>query len=271
MSDYFGAFIDETGTVLADPATGNWRRSIMRFDTTARKYAPGAQLSADHAAQYGQWLLLARPLEGDINSYGAAYQVRDIRRVEQPGWVKVFDKEAPDDYWFHPQSDALAFVWIADRPAGRVKIREDEVLKKTVDMGDVKGDYVVDLIDPATGNLRRRVLLETGKGSFRVHDLMVRGDSMFVTDSLGRVLTYTVSTGDLRGYAFGDEPVVSADGKTLMVDSGIGRLVLYDTAAMTRRTELRFKQPVVYKTFSADGTKLLALTADQTMHLLDVK
>ena len=56
-----------------------------------------------------------------------------------------------------------------------------------------------------------------------------------------------------------------------MVDSGIGRLVLYDTAAMTRRTELRFKQPVVYKTFSADGTKLLALTADQTMHLLDVK
>ena len=138
-------------------------------------------------------------------------------------------------------------------------------------MGDVKGDYVVDLIDPATGNLRRRMLLETGKGSFHVHDLMVRGDSMFVTDSLGRVLTYTVSTGDLRGYAFGDEPVVSADGKTLMVDSGIGRLVLYDTTAMTRRTELRFKQPVVYKTFSADGTKLLALTADQTMHLLEVK
>ena len=271
MSDYFGAFIDEAGIVFADPATGNWRRSIMRFDTTARKYAPGAQLSADYAAQYGQWLLLARPLEGNINSYGAAYQVRDIRRVEQPGWVKVFEKEAPDDYWFNPQSDALAFVWIADRPAGRVKIREDEVLRKTVDMGDVKGDYVVDLIDPATGNLRRRMLLETGKGSFHVHDLMVRGDSMFVTDSLGRVLTYTVSTGDLRGYAFGDEPVVSADGKTLMVDSGIGRLVLYDTTAMTRRTELRFKQPVVYKTFSADGTKLLALTADQTMHLLEVK
>jgi len=46
MSDYFGAFIDEaTGTVYADPATGNWRRSIMRFDVNARKYTPGAQLS----------------------------------------------------------------------------------------------------------------------------------------------------------------------------------------------------------------------------------
>jgi hypothetical protein len=75
----------------------------------------------------------------------------------------------------------------------------------------------------------------------------------------------------LRGYAFGDEAVASKDGKTLVVGSGIGRLVLYDTAAMTRRTELRFKQPVVYKTFSADGTKLLAVTADQTMHLLEVK
>jgi hypothetical protein len=140
-----------------------------------------------------------------------------------------------------------------------------------VDMGDVKGDYVIDLIDPGTGNLRRRMLLETGKGSFHVDDLMVRGDSMFVTDSLGRVLTYTVSTGELRGYAFGDDAVASADGKTLAVDTGIGRLVLYETAAMTRRTDLRFKQPVVFKTFSADGSKLLVVTADQTMHLLDVK
>ena len=271
MSDYFGAFVDEAGTVFADPATGNWRRSIMRFDATARKYTPGAQLAADFAAQYGQWLLLWRPLEGNVNSDGAAYQVRDIRHLEQPGWVKVFEKEAPDDHWFHQQSDALAFVWVAERPAGRIKIGKDEVLKRTVDTGDLKGDYVVELIEPATGDIRKRMLLETGKGSFHVHDMMVRGDSMFVTDSLGRVLTYTVSTGDLRGYAFGDEAVASKDGKTLVVGSGIGRLVLYDTAAMTRRTELRFKQPVVYKTFSADGTKLLAVTADQTMHLLEVK
>jgi len=271
MSDYFGAFVDETGSIFADPATGNWRRSIMRFDATARKYTPGAQLSADFAAQYGQWLLLARELEGNVNSSGAAYQVRDIRRLEQPGWVKVFDREPPDDYWFHQQSDALAFVWTADRPAGRVKISKDEVLKKTVDAGDLKGDYVVELIDPASGDIRKRLLLETGKGSFRVRDLMVRGDSMFVFDSLGRVLTYTVSSGDLRGYAFGDDPVASADGRNLAVDTGLGRLVLYDAVTMSRRTELRFKQPVVYKTFSADGTKLLAVTADQTMHLLEVK
>jgi len=272
MSDYFGAFVDEaSGTVFADPATGNWRRSIMRFDVNARRYSPGPQLTADHAAQYGQWLLLARPLEGNINSYGAAYQVRDIRRVEQPGWVKVFEKEAPDDYWFHQQSDALAFVWFADRPAGRIKLGKDEVLKKTVDMGDLKGDYVVELIEPATGEIRQRLLLETGKGSFHVHDLMVRGDSMFVTDSLGRVLAYTVATGDLRGYAFGDEAVATADGKKLAVDTGNGRVVLYDTATMTRRAELRFKLEVVYKTFSGDGTKLLVLTADQTMHLLEMK
>ena len=96
------------------------------------------------------------------------------------------------------------------------------MLKKTVDMGDVKGDYVIDLLDPATGDLRKRLLIETGKGSFHVHGLMVRGDSMFVTDSLGRVLTYTVSTGDLRGYAFGDDAVASTDGKTLVVAPASG-------------------------------------------------
>jgi hypothetical protein len=268
MSDYFGAFIDETGIVFADPATGNWRRSIMRFDVTARKFAPGAQLESDYAAQYGQWLLLARSLN---DFEGAAFQMRDIRRSQQPAWTKEFERDAPDDYWFHGQSDALAFVWRADSPAGRIRITKDEVLKKTVDMGDLKGDFVIDLIDPPTGDLRKRLLIETGKGSFHLDGLMVRGDSMFVTDSLGRILTYTVATGELRGYAFGDEAVASADGKTLAVDSGIGRLVLYDAVAMTRRSELRFKQQVVFKTFSGDGTKLLAVTADQMMHLVEVK
>ena len=270
MPDFFGAFVDPAGTVFADPASGNWRRSIMRFDVATRRSTSGVRIEADHAAQFGQWLLLARPLEGNT-SPGAAFQLRDIRKVDQPSWEKVFENDAPDDYWFHAQSDALALVWVADRPGGRIRIRQDEVLKKTVDMGDVKGDYVVDLLEPATGNLRKRLLIETGKGSFHLHGLMVRGDSMFVSDSLGRVLTYTVSTGDVRGYAFGDDPVASADGLALVVGSGIGRLVLYDTVAMTRRVELRFKQPVVFKTFSADGTKLLALTADQTLHVLNVQ
>ena len=271
MSDFFGATVDDTGLVLADPATGNWRRSIMRFDPVARKSSPGAQLTADHAAQYGQWLLLARPLEGNFDSAGAAFQVRNIRRLDLPGWTKMFEREAPDDYWFHPQSDTLALVWLADTPGGRIKIARDEVLKKTVDMGDTKGDYVVELTEPATGDLRKRLHIETGKGSFRVKDVMVRGDSMFVSDTLGRVLTYTVSTGELRGYAFGDDAVASADGRTLAVGSGIGRLVLYDTVGMSQRTELRFKQSVEYKTFSADGTTLLALTADQTLHVIAVK
>jgi hypothetical protein len=268
MQDFFGAFIDETGIVFADPATGSWRRSIMRFDVAARRSTPGAQLTADYAAQYGPWLLLARPLN---NFEGAAFQVRDIRKVDQPGWTKEFPREAPDDYWFDAPSDALAFVWRADSPAGRILIAKDEVLRKTVDRGDVKGDYVIDLLDPATGDLRKRLLIETGKGSFHLDGLMVRGDSMFVTDSIGRVLTYTVSTGELRGYAFGDEAAASADGKILVVDTGIGRLVLYDTATMTRRSELRFRHQVVFKAFSGDGTKLLALTADQTMHVIDVK
>ena len=271
MSDFFGAFVDETGVVLADPATGNWQRSIMRFDSATRRFSTGARIAADHAAQYGQWLLLARPLEGNATSYGAAYQIRDVRKIDQASWLKVFETEAPDDYWFHQQSDLLALVWYADSPAGRVRIRQDEVLRKSVNLGDVKGDYVLDLIDPPTGNLRKRILLETGKGSFRVSGVMVRGDSMFVTDTLGRVLSYSVSSGELRGHAFGEEPAASADGKMLAVDSGLGRLVLYDTDAMTRRTEYRFKHPVAYKTFSADGATLLAITADQTAHWLKVK
>lgn len=271
MQDYFGAFVEENGVIFADPATGNWRRTLMRFDVATRRQTPGARVEADHAAQYGRWLLLARPLEGNINSAGAAFQLRDVRRLDLATWSKEFSNDAPDDYWFDPESDALAFIWAADSPPGRIRIKDDEVLKKTVDMGDVKGDYVVELIDPATGNLRKRLLIETGKGSFRVENMLVRGGSMFVTDSIGRVLTYALDTGELRGYAFGEEPVATADGQALAVDSGIGRVVLYAAGTMARGNELRFKQPVVFKSFSADGSTLLAVTADQMMHLISVK
>jgi hypothetical protein len=61
---------------------------------------------------------------------------------------------------------------------------------------------------------------------------------------------------------------VTADGATLALETGEGRLAVLDARTMAKRTELRFKHPVVFTAFSPDGAGLFVLTADQTAHAI---
>jgi hypothetical protein len=122
------------------------------------------EINAEYARQYGPWLLLRRHELSFVAAPGVEYRVRDVR-YSAPGWSARFEQHAPDDYWFHPQSDALALIWTANSAGGRDRLRQDPALRKTIDMGDLAGDYVIELMDAATGKLRGRRVLETGRGS----------------------------------------------------------------------------------------------------------
>jgi hypothetical protein len=273
VHEFHGSFIDAAGMLYAEQK-GEGKLAdvtvVMRYDARARQISNGGQVRGGQVDQYGPWLLLQQRLFSGTE-IGRAYQIRDVRTPTVPGWTKTFQRDPPYDYWLHAQSDAFALVWRAESNGGRSRIRQDEALKKTVNQGDLQGDFLIELFDIATGELRNRLVIETGKGSFALTGLQVRGDRMFVSDTLGRVLTYSVSSGELTGSAFGDRPMPSADGRALALDTGTGRVVIYDAATMTRRADLRFKHPVAFKTFAADGASFLALTSDQTLHTIGVK
>jgi hypothetical protein len=269
MRDFSGSHIDATGQLYADiPEAGAEPRAVVRLDLQSR--ASTQVLRIDPmlpAEQYGPWLLTRQPVGMPWAPTGYRY---DLRNVAQPAplWTKNFDNDFPYDFWMHPLGDAIAFVWAGDSSGGRTRIARDERLKKTVDRGDLRGDALLEIVDAATGSPRGLVLVETGKGSFHVDGVLVRGDRMIVTDSIGRVLSYALSTGQLEGYAFGSDPIVTTDGATLAVETGEGRLAVLDARTMAKRTELRFKHPIVFAAFSPDGAGLFVLTADQTAHAI---
>jgi Tol biopolymer transport system component len=135
----------------------------------------------------------------------------------------------------------------------------------------VQGDYVLEIIDAASGASRGRLLIETGKGSFGLTGAIVAGDRLLLSDTLGRVLSYSTRTRELQGHAFGDEPAISAPAGLLAVNTGGGRVVLYDLDTMARKDQLTFANEVVLKAFSPDGTKLFALTSDQTAIVIGLR
>jgi len=271
MREFDGSFFDPGGQLYADlPRAGAEPRGIVRFDPQSRKVALASRLDPrTRAAQYGPWLLL-QDTGMAIMPTSVAYELRDVSK-SAPLWTRKFEREMPNDYWLHPLGDGFVFVWAADSPGGRTRVARDERLKKTVDRGDLKGDFLLEVVDAATGNPRANVLVETGKGSFHVDGVLVRGDRMFVTDSLGRVLSYSLSTGEVDGYAFGASPVVSADGGALALETGEGRLAVVDAKTMARKADFRFKHAIVFTAFGPDSASLLVVTADQTAHAITLK
>ena len=204
-----------------------------------------------------------------VNAQVIELAMRDVRR---PGsiWTRKFDESQLQETWLTPVSDALVIGWFADLPAGQTRIRDDPALRSRVKLGDVKGDYVLDVIDAAAGTDRGRVYVETGRGSFAIRSATVNGDRLFVTDTLGRVLQYSISTGELRGYAFGETPIASEVAGLLAVSAGAGRVVIYDLNTMRRRTEMTFSRDVVLTAFSPSGVRMFVLTADQVAYVVTV-
>jgi hypothetical protein len=272
IRDFDGAFFDETGALFADlPKAGADPRAIMRLEPAARLLSNAGVVGEPFASQYGQWLLVMRMLPPNtLAPTGLEIEFRDVRKPAAV-WKKPYPKNPPDDVWPDPDSDALVVSWAAASPAGREVIRLDPELRARVKLGDIQGDHILEVLDAKSGTLRRRMLLETGKGSFHIHDIMTSGDWMFVTDSLDRVLAYSLASGELNGYAFGEEPVAAAGTGLFAVESGAGRIVVYDLKTMRRQSELTFSHDIAHKAFSPDGTRLFVLTTDQRAHVVSVK
>jgi hypothetical protein len=170
----------------------------------------------------------------------------------------------------HPGSDCVVLTWDAASPGGRELIRKDPELKAHADLGDIDGDYVLEIVNAENGQTRKRMLLETGKGSFRIREITVVGDWLLVSDTLGRVLVYSAGRGEFKGYVVGEEPAVSPAGNALAVDTGGGRLVVYDLQTMRHLDEFTFTHPVVLAAFNQEGTRLFVLTSDQAAVILQV-
>ncbi|HKQ76419.1 MAG TPA: M48 family metalloprotease [Blastocatellia bacterium] len=275
MKGFRGGFFSEEGIFYADfPKEGGVERQIASLDPNRLTMANVQTIKEDYAMQYGPFLLITR-----LNKKDAGYledltlEMRDARNSTVL-WSKSFNKEAPR-VWADSSEGTMVLSWPVTSKYARDEIKSNaELSKRMAAMKEKEGDYFLQVFDAKTGATKGKLLVETGKGSFRIASVFAAGDYVVIADTENRVLVYSLSKGEQKGRVFGSRAVIGRmDGQSaglMCVENERGKLTIYDLASLEKRDEFTFTHPVSLTSFSQDGKKLIVLTANQSVYVLNV-
>jgi hypothetical protein len=270
-----GGFFNEDGVFYTDfPKDGETGRQIAILDPKQRSASGGPVIQEDRALQYGPFLLITRPTKkGGSYFEDLTLEMRDVRSFSTL-WSKPFGKDAPR-VWVDSREGTMVLSWPVASKYARDEIKSDsELTKRLAAMKEKEGDYFLQVLDAKTGAIKGKLLVETGKGSFRIDRAFAARDYVVIADSQNRVLIYSLSTGEQKGRVFGGNAVIGGmDGKSaglMCVENERGKLAIYDLASLEKRDEFTFTHPVSLASFSQDGKRLFVLTANQSVYVLNV-
>jgi hypothetical protein len=288
-----GGHFGEDGAFYADfPRFEKVNRAVGRLELGKRDVANPYDINDATTIQYGRFLVSVRQVgkgkDGETpellnfsealsnlirNTAYTAKNVRlEIRDVQDNAllWSRVFPKEAPR-VWMNLHYPFMVFSWAISESAAQDEIKRDPALtRQRAAMKEPEGDYFLQVLDPRTGNVGGRLLIETGKGSLRIRQVFAAGDWVVVSDSQNRTLVYSLASGEQKGRVFGSKPAISAAAGLLCVENEPGQVTVYKLASMEKQNQFGFSSPVQLAKFSEDGKTLVILTANQTAYVLDM-
>ncbi|HEX8423562.1 MAG TPA: hypothetical protein VF634_09125, partial [Pyrinomonadaceae bacterium] len=266
-----GAHIAD-GALYADfPKFEEAPRLVARFDLSSRAASEGMKIDEETSArQHGPFVVVTKPnkKEGSLTE-NVTVEVHDARSGATH-WSKSFPKEAPQAL-INPHEGTMALVWATATNAARSEIKSDPNLsQRLAAMKEKEGDYFIQTLDARTGKVTGALLIETGKGSFRIADVTVAGNWVVISDTQNRVLVYSLSSGQHLGTVFGGHPAIAKSSGLLSVENERGQLTIYELPSMQQRDQFVFPSPVSLAQFSADGKRLFVLTSNQTAYVLNI-
>ncbi len=263
-----GAHIDDDGTVYADfPKLDQVPRNVARLDTDTKDVVTGAELEGV-VSQIGPYLTRINRVK-DTYWENVTLEVLNARDMSVL-WSVPFAKERPW-FWVSPRDQTITLLWTVRSKAAAAEIKNDPVLQKQLAaLKEKEGDYLIKTLDLHTGKSQGQLLVETGKGSFRIREVFTSGNWAVIADTENRVLVYSLSEGKQAGKVFGKRPAISASGNLLAVETDEGALTLYDLATFEKREQYNFSGPIAFARFSPDGKKLFVLTTNQNVYVLNV-
>lgn len=289
VKGFRGAFFDKDGKIYSDfTKTEGSKRQVAAMDVRSKSLEQVRELDARNTRQSGRYLIsivekdykekkedenkLPDHMVENPGDYRARknglMEVRDVRTNEIL-WSRTFPDEVPGNS-LDSLRMTMTLIWPLKSKAAKDIVKSDENLRRRLsDMGDKDGDYLVEVVDAETGKTNGRALIETGEGSFRIRSAFTVAKWLTVTDTENRVLFYSLRDGMLQHRFFGENAAVSAAGDLAAIENNNGQLSIYDLMTGEKLEELNFKTSVAYVQFDRYGKKLLVLTADQEVFLLD--
>ena len=266
-----GAYLGDDKTLYADfPKHESIERNIAHLSLTSREATVGRTITDTSARQYGAFVVQLNPAkEGGSYWEDVVLEVREAKTMAF-AWRMPFPKERPR-YFVAPRAGTMTLVWPATSKAAAADIKGNAELTRQLSMlKEKQGDYLVKVVDLNSGQPLGEFLMETGKGSFRISDVVAGRDLVLISDNQNRTIVYSLASGQQLGKVFGSRAAFSTASNLLCVESKEGVLELYDLTSFAKRQHYTFGSRVSLVRFSADGKRLLVLTANQTVYLLDI-
>ncbi|HEX4002524.1 MAG TPA: M48 family metalloprotease [Candidatus Acidoferrales bacterium] len=268
---FHGAYFDGDSALFADyPKLEPVERSIGRLDLNTRNIGTlGAVNNEGSVRQWGQFLVTRRPASKNDGLFrDTVLEVRDVRGGG-PLWTRALPKEQPEiNFW--PSAGTLLLGWSTATDAAKDELKSHPALQSRLSaMHDRSHAWLLEDLDATTEKEIGSIVIDTGKGSFRIETAYAAGDWIVVVDSDSRSLVYSLSSGDQKAAIFGTASILSPAAHLLAVENAPGTVDLYDTVSFQKRGELIFSSPVAVWKFSDDGTRLFVLTKDQAAYSFD--
>jgi hypothetical protein len=194
-------------------------------------------------------------------------------------WSRLFGREM---YEFNPQQDMpVAFTdpqgdrvvlgWMARSSGGKQAADRDpgeKQLLKTKKISEY--DSLFEVLDARTGKTLGEALVQTGAAPGSFDSAFSEGDWLVLEKDERRVMVISLSTGEQILEEPGYVPAISAQAALLAVTADAGHLTLYDLNARNQKSRYEFPQQIAYMHFSAHGKRLLVVTEDQEVYILDL-
>lgn len=207
--------------------------------------------------------------EGPNLRHDARFELKDIV-TGKVIWTREFQKDVPA-YSFDEFSGRLVFFWRLDGDAGKARLKETPELKAKADaLGNKADDYLVEIVDAFAQKTVGMIMLETGMGSFEVGRGISEGDWLVLRDTAGRVLVYSIATGELRHRFFGDTAAINPSRNQIIVENFPGEVELYDLDTGERRATFRINGSAAFVRFNFAGNRLFVLSDAQTAYNFDL-
>ena len=269
LRGFSAAYFTPDGALYADfPKYLSTDRTIVRAALNASDIRPQQTIDEkQHTIQAGKFLLTVTPAKENERNKDITMELRDVANLNVV-WTKRFPHERPG-YHVDSRTNSLVVYWQANSDSARAIAKEDLSAAAAISrFKDKEGILLVQVFDLDSGKLRAEMTLDTGKHSFQVMGAIATSDRLVVADNQHRVLVYSLD-GQEQGTIMGHSPEVSSSSDLVTVRTERGELELYDLTSVKKRTTYDFDSLVAFNRFSADGKRLVVLTSDQVVYVLD--
>jgi hypothetical protein len=272
-----GVHVGDSGAMVADFPRRNQvqegkvvehPRTIVRLDLASNQTRDLTVVKEEDGRQLGAFFLVRTPANPDEPNRDVTLDVRDAR-TGAVLWTRLFAGDAPFQYP-DAMTRRLVLEWSVSSQAARRSIEQDAALRAQVSADKLKaGDAYLEVLDLETGRLVGRLLVNTGRDSFRIRTVSSSRDAVTVVDRNNQVFVHSLASGARRGAAFGQFAVPSDAAGLVCVQNEPTEVDCYDATSMEHQAEIRLAASVRVIRFSDDGKRLLIVTSDQMAKVFD--